>query len=352
MAKSIANQPFVIDAGNAFVKAVHDSTEIIFVHAIAPLASEAEYDAGLSRYGKSASMDFIRIGGKAFAIGDTAMNYRTQHLEGAPKYQRDYYGILFAAAIARTFPANSPVLAQGLMVVASHASRDYEFHKQLQESIKGKWDFECGGTRYRFTVTKSETYEEPFGGYARQAFRQTNKGKWETPLFGQHVGIIDVGGGTVGVMQVASNGNVVHNASDSADNGMNRVTETMVGLLKSGFPKIFQRGSSIPLDRVRDAIATGCYVGMGRELDVSKQRDLALAPLLNDVERLYTRKMNGGLGLDAIILTGGGNEVCNQAVYELTGHAQVYLAEQAGQLQFANVRGAANFYAVLAASGM
>lgn len=337
---------FVIDAGNAFVKTVIGKTENVFVHSMAELLPH-EYDSALNRYGKTAALDFLRIEGSSFVVGGTAENFNTTRRTGAPKYDRDYYGLLFSSAIARTFINEPEALRGGLRVMASHASKDYEFHKRLIASIKGNWKFECGGVQFNFTVTEVQTYEEPFGSYAKRAFVKDRRGNWTTPLFGKAVGVIDIGGGTCGTLEVDEQGVVKYGTAASAEQGINAAVQRLKSMLKTDFQDFFQQGAVIPEARVRAALATGVYVGGGREIPCAEQVQLSLNPLLNEVKNMYTVNLNGGTGLDTLILTGGGNETLANQVAALTGHGDIILADELGSLQPANARGASQFANVM-----
>jgi hypothetical protein len=341
----------IIDAGNAWVKAVCDNQSIAFPHAIAPVMPH-EYEDGLKRYGKSNALDFVRINGNAFIIGETAEWYQTQHLTGEPKYTREYYGVLFAGVIARIFRDFPDTINGGLQVVASHASRDYEFHRLLIDSIRGRWSFDVGGVHYGFNVSLVETFEECFGSYARCAFQHDKKGNWHTPLEGKSVGIIDIGGGTTGIMMVDESGSVQYGASASGSQGINDVIVRLRTLLKRDFAKIFSRATEIPVDRLREALATRVYQGGGRKLDVSRQCELALNPLLNEVNMLYSTHLTGGVGIDRLILTGGGMALVGKTVEDMLQHGSTDYAGTSNDIQFANVYGMRTFYDVLQEAGL
>lgn len=342
MRMQLLDLPFVIDAGNAFVKYVVGDTEGVFVHKIAELMP-GEYEDGQSRYGRTAGIDFIKMNGKSYAVGATADNYQVQHRVGAPKYKRDYYGVLFASAVGRAFIGRPSLLANGLRVMASHASRDYDFRKALKESIKGRWIFECGGVKFNFEVKDVKTYEEPFGGYARLAFVKDNRGRWSTPLHGAEVGIIDIGGGTCGTLAVDANGIVQYGKAFSGGQGMNQVQERMRSLLKQKYPDFFQTGAEIPDDRIRHALATGIYKGGGTEIECAQLVETACNPLLNEVETMFMTKLGGRAASDVIALTGGGNAVLFERVMDRLGHKDMRLSDDVARLQFANVIGARDF---------
>lgn len=335
---------FVIDGGNAWVKYIIGESEGRYVHRVAEL-SPTEYKGAQERFGRTAPLDFIAVHGKYYAIGETAENYRVMARQKRAKYERDYYGVLFANAIARTFASDPDLLTRGLRVVASHASSDFGFRTNLRDSIKGKWAFECGGVKFNFSVSGVETYEEPFGGYARCAFRRGKRG-WETPLYGQAVGILDIGGGTCGCLAVAEDGTVRYNVAYSGENGVNTAMRRLKTELENRYQDFFRQGTPEE-KRLRATLMTGVYRGGGRELECHDEVEMSLAPLLNEVMAMYTNQLEGGVNIDALVLTGGGNAILHERVTNMLGFPNIILADTPEDIQFANVRGARTFVEVL-----
>lgn len=349
--------PFVmiIDSGNFKVKAITGQTKISFLHQIAPIMPH-EYKDGIQRYGQAQHGDFMQMNGQGYVVGDTAQYYNVIRRQGAPRYTRDYYGVLFAMAVARAAKSlgtkdakgvYTDLKREGLHVVASHASRDYAFRDNLEDALMGKWDYTVGSERFTFKVHSIEAYEEPFGGYANRAFVKTERGAWMTPYAHETVGIIDIGGGTCGTLIVAKGGDVQYTAAASADQGVNNAVERLRNGLKSSNPKFFSSGRDIPLDRLQDAIRTGKYKGKGDIIDVQELVDAAINPLLNEVHTMWMQQLGGGLSLDRVFLTGGGNILLGEKVKAMLDFAQGGIEYATGNttdmLEYANVMGAQRF---------
>jgi hypothetical protein len=337
--------PFVliIDNGNFKVKAISGQTKISFLHQIAPIMPH-EYKDGIQRYGQAQHGDFMEIDGKAYVVGETAQHYNVIRRQGAPRYTRDYYGVLFAAAVARAAKSlgardakgvYTDLKREGLHVVASHASRDYAFRENLEDALLGKWDYTVGKERFTFKVHSIEAYEEPFGGYANRAFVKTERG------------ILDLGGGTCGTLIVAEGGDVQYTAAASSDQGVNNAVERLRNGLKSTMPKFFSSGRDIPLDRLQDAIRTGVYKGKGDKVSVQELVDAAINPLLNEVHTMWMQQLGGGLSLDRVFLTGGGNILLGEKVKDMLDFPRQSIEYATGDttdmLEYANVMGAQRF---------
>lgn len=349
--------PFVLilDNGNYKAKAIAGQTKISFLHQLALLMPH-DYQRGIERYGKSQTADFLQIDGQSYAVGESAQYYNVIRRQGAPRYTRSYYGVLFASAVARASASlgakdakgvYTDLKREGLHVVASHASRDYAYRDLLMDALDGKWDFAVGGERFTFKVHSVETFEEPFGGYANRAFIKTDRGQWATPLHHETVGIIDVGGGTCGTLAVAAGGEVQYTAAASSDQGMNNAVERLRDGLKNDFPQIFAQARDIPLDRLQHAIRTGKYKGKGKTLDVQYLVDAALNPLLNEIYTMWMQSLGGGLGLDRVVLTGGGMILLGEQIKKLLDFEESAIEYATGNttdlLEYANVSGASRF---------
>ncbi len=349
--------PFVLilDNGNYKTKAIAGQTKISFLHQLALLMPH-DYQRGIERYGKTQIADFLQIDGQSYAVGESAQYYPVTRRQGAPRYTREYYGVLFASAVARASASlgskdekgvYTDLKREGLHVVASHASRDYAYRDLLVEALMGKWDFSVGGERFTFKVHSVETFEEPFGGYANRAFVKSERGTWSTPMHHETVGIMDIGGGTCGTLIVSAGGEVQYTAAASADQGMNGAVERLRDGLKNDFPAFFASGRDIPLDRLQTAIRTGFYKGKGDRKNVQSLVDAALNPLLNEVYTMWMQSLGGGLGLDRVILTGGGMILLGEKVKDMIGFAPDAVEYATGattdMLDYGNVMGAARF---------
>lgn len=346
--------PLFMDGGNVFCKVIFGKTEIMFPHAIAPLTRE-QWDYAIDMFGKSAPTDFLRIGDKFYAVGETAENYTFTRQIGRSKYSRDYYGVLFASAVGRLFSEHPNLLSEGLAVFASHPTDDYEFRKYLVKSVKGEWAFEAGGKSFKFSVKSTNTYEESRGGYWRRAVHYNGR-TWTAPLRGYDIGVIDIGGGTCGVMALNKQGDKQPAMSKSGTQGVQNALDRLRTSLSRRYSDRFNRTMSIPEDRLRAALQTGRYVGFGTELDCAREAELAVNPLLNEITSLWNRYLGAGAGLDGVILTGGGNGFLYERVMQVIGRdasTGVVLAEDnLEEIQFANVRGARDFADAVEAAGV
>lgn len=345
--------PFLIDGGNVFCKILFAQIELMFPHALAELTRE-QWDYAIDSFGKSSPEDLIRIGDQFYVVGETAENYQVTRQIGRPKYTRDYYGVLFASAVGRVFTEHPNLLTEGLTVFASHPTDDFEFRKELVRSVKGNWSFEVGGKTFKFAVPSVKTFEESFGGYLRRATHYDGK-TWTTPLKGFDIGVIDIGGGTCGVLAVNRKGDKQAAMSKSGTMGVQGAIDRLRQSLQRKYSDRFSKTVSIPENRLRVALQTGVYSGFGTTLDCTREAELAVNPLLNEVRSLWQRYLGAGAGLDGVVLTGGGNGFLYERVMQTIGRDEstgVIMADSIDDIQFANVRGARDFADYIETAGL
>jgi hypothetical protein len=153
----------VLDAGNSIIKAKiarRENGEIDFPHAMKQL-TESEFERITNRAGlQNQSMDYMRINGKPFVIGESAERHGliTQRT-GTARYTKDYYGVLAAAALGRLYNRSLEV-----SVFGSHPPGDVNFRQDLMESVVGDWYVEVNGKERHVRVTYANTFDEPVGG--------------------------------------------------------------------------------------------------------------------------------------------------------------------------------------------
>jgi hypothetical protein len=92
-------------------------------------------------------------------VGESAER-RGVHIQraGAPRYTRDYYGVLAAAALARLYERN-----QEVSVFGNHPTSDVHFRQDLMEVVIADWQVEFGAKERHFVVSDANAFDEPVG---------------------------------------------------------------------------------------------------------------------------------------------------------------------------------------------
>lgn len=354
----------VIDLGNALVKYITAASESSFTHALASI-SQSQYMKGLTgAAGNQTRFNFIKIGAKYFAVGESAEALRVERRQGRSKYAVDYYLPFLLSIIAREYasiidtdkyPADYAgyiPLADSFSVIASHAPLDGAYSPFLIKSLKNFWEFEAGGQKFSVNIGNVETYDEPVGGYFNAAliYDRTKKSEaLSTPLEGYSVGVIDIGGGTISMTKMSPDGSVLR--ADNGTMGINNTLDLLEQELITAYPKVFGQVRSIPNATRRAALKAGRFIGSGGavDLDIRRQIEKASIYILNELATMWLTVLNDGIDLDIVILTGGGCGCFQKQVEESIRHGDVRLSEKSEEIQFSNVRGAAKLKKMMGA---
>jgi hypothetical protein len=365
---------FYIDGGHADTKVIRSQSRFHFQSRIAQL-SRADYDGIMRQLGNTrtpgtndASRDYLLMGkGRTsigYVVGESANRYvSSPPVIGRARYVREIYGVQFAAAIGRAYAGLAPTLnANGLRVIASHASRDSEFAGDLEDALVGRWDFEVAGERFQFEVEDVQTYEEPFGGYCNMAIMYDwNKRTYVYPFIGKNVGMLDSGGGTSGSIAVLKGGVIDYTTAASTGQGVNNVLERLRTAIKAKHGNKFKQVAEIPWSALQKALKTGTFTIAGRDIDVHSLVKEALAPLINDITNLWVTRLGAGAELDMLGLTGGGMFLIGEQIAEAIDfpREKIFYAKTdkdsdghqsvSEDLRFANVEGAKKFFEALTA---
>lgn len=332
--------PLVIDTGNAAVKAVIGAQHIKFPHAIAEI-TDAEYKS--IRLNKDYQRgEIITVDDVHYAVGESALAYRVLNRQRRAKYSRDYSGVLFASVVARAFDNIPTELPNDIRVIISHAPSDKEVNSIVKGAVLGKWDIESGDNRFRFSVKDAKSFSEPVGSYFKQAFIR-NRNRWETPLSGRVVGVLDIGGGTCSSLGVSRNAKEIEAYAGNGEQGINTAIERLKKLLDANHPEVFSKAPP-SWERMVEAVRNGgTYTAYGRPLDITSDIDKAMNPLLNEVMALWHGKMGSGRDIDTLILTGGGSAILWNALVQSIDFGNVIAGDDLDYIEFANAQGASIF---------
>ena len=121
--------------------------------------------------------------------------------------------------------------------------------------------------------------------------------------------------------------------------GIQEVVANFERSFRSNNRDVVRSTPTLPPDRVRDAIASGVFVGGGRQYDCENEAREATSVLLNRLGDTYQNLAGGALPWDSIILTGGGSAMLYDRLLPLLEHDHVILADEAESIHLANVRG-------------
>lgn len=323
----------VLDAGNSIIKAKSATGEIAFPHAIKHMTATA-YEQVMMRAGERQD-DYLLINGVPYAIGSRAFGEGfagRQH--GSARYTREYYGIFVAAALYKLYDKSM----RNIVLYASHAPQDISFRNDLKEAARGAWVVESGGEERVFQVHDVRCYDEPVGGLMNVVLNATGTGYQRTDLRRGRVLVFDIGGHTTDVV-IMKDGKVDYDSADSDEHGIISVEKEFVRELVSHYRDIFKKANAPAPDRVREGIRTGSYAAGGYgAIECEGIADRAASNLVSKIYDLFIN-YGGITGNEYLLLTGGGSALLERRLKQALGHPNTVMAERAGDMHLANIRG-------------
>jgi hypothetical protein len=328
----------VLDAGNSIIKAKiarRENGEIAFPHAMKQL-TESEYEKITDRAGiQSASMDYMRINGKPYMIGESAERHGlvTQRT-GTARYTGDYYGVFAAVALGRLYNRSREV-----SVFGSHPPGDVNFRQDLMEAVVDDWYVEVNGKERHFQVNYANTFDEPVGGLMNVLLTEDGQHYQHTGINDGRALVIDIGGFTTDWLAVNPGGEVDYSLAHSIPIGIQKVISDFEASFRANNLEAVKDSPVLLPERVRSAISTGVFVGGGQEYPCQQDVVEATSIFLNRFADTYQRLAGGALSWDNIILTGGGSALLHHKLIPILKHNSLILADANESLHLANVRG-------------
>ncbi len=325
----------VLDSGNSIIKGKTASRETAFPHALKAL-TESEYENILTRAGRSGPPpDYLRINGQPCVVGESAERHGTlTRRSGASRYRKDYYGMFVAAALARLYERGGEV-----MLFGSHPPGDVTFRDELMQAALGEWHVEIGSKERVYRVTYANTFDEPVGGLMNVLLAEDGQHYRHTDINGGRALVVDVGGHTTDWLAVNPGGEVDYSLAESTPIGILEVVYNFERSFRTNNRDAVRDTPTLPPERVRQAIASGVFMGAGRKFDCENEAREATSVLLNRIADTYQNLAGGALPWDSIILTGGGSAVLYDRLLPILNHQHIVLADEIASIHLANVRG-------------
>jgi len=332
--------PFILDCGNAFIKALNGNDEIVFPHAIREL-SEQDWRRETQRTGL-AHEDYIKVNDIPYVIGARAERHgEITKKHGAGRYNEIYYGVLAAAAMSRLYKKSM----SNIFFFGSHAPGDVDYRDDLMRSVVGKWRVEHLGDRFFFDIRDANTFDEPLGGIMNLMLSQKGTSYARTDIKNGVTLVLDIGGFTTDGLVVDPDGSVDYSAANSEKNtGILSVIEQFKKDFQTSHRTLLKNSNKWRESAVRDAIITGeINLGGLGVYDCREEVDQSIYMLVNRVKDIYEH-YGGSTQYDHVVLTGGGGALLFNRIKEVFNHRSIHLADSQQSLHLANVRGGMKLY--------
>ena len=328
-----SNNYLVFDGGNSLVKFASASAEGFFPHALTEI-SETKYRHAQRLFRDNPSPDFIRVNGKYYVVGESAEEYGiTTRQQNQSRYKKEYFGVLLASAIARTYKK-----VRELRVFASHPPGHVEYVDLLMDSLFGEYDIECGGNQLNVDVVYCNIFDEPTGGFMNVALNEEGTSYSSTAFKGKRFLVFDIGGGTTDYVVIKEDGSVDYTNATSETTGINEALHSFRQAFLHRYKAHFSDTDRIHPARLRQAFATGSFIGGGREFDCAEEAERARTTLINMILRSFI-SLGGGMNFDGLLFTGGGSGLIIDHIRPQLNNNNVVLAEKPEEIHMANVYG-------------
>jgi len=224
----------------------------------------------------------------------------------------EYYHLALAALTELTTATVAELRIVTGLPVAFYNDKDI-----LRNLLLGEHRATREGRRAQvFKVTDCRVIPQPFGALLAEALDDRGNVA-DRGLATGNVGVIDVGGKTTNLLSVSRLSEIGRETA-SVNVGAWDVVRAVRGWLADNCPNLDLRDH-----QVVDAIVARQVKYYGEPQDLGPVVDAALEPMAEQVIAQATQLWNGGAGLDAVLVSGGGALLLGPAIEAYFRHAQV-----------------------------
>jgi len=351
------------DFGHSATKMRVDLTEVEFPHLVARISEDDFQAAARSNPRRNPFLLHVRNPQRGidgfFAVGDAAARSGTT-LKREQRYHADYIGPMMCAGWAAAYDEGPPKFREHA-VTALYPANDSHASDALRVALSGNWTVKCANCdfTYKFSVRQKRvrTIPEPMGGLFNVLLDEYGNqyADWRD---GFNPMIIDIGGGTMSVVELGTNYTYTRaDIGPSYNVGVNDALDDFVKhLYDLGVVK-----SAVGADRnfLRGVLRDGYWKGRGGKELVASVED-AIDETLDKLMATVRDKLTPHdiFAHSHIIITGGGGGLLARPLVRFLTNDEVELPESDAdfvvaaqgegiifadflpQIQFANVRGA------------
>lgn len=320
----------VVDLGNALLKGMiqgRPNSAVVVPHAVRKFSDTAfnaylgRIQHGYQRGAKDVDVNAFRYdikgSNQAVIVGENAEGKDNNRRSGGPKYQADYYPLLFMSILLRLIPQGH----ENIRVMATFPPGDYRFTENLMNSLGGKHVVtRVDGSQVVYKVRQVFIADEPIGG-TRNFMIADNAYRYSRQLPGGLGLCIDIGGKISSIVPFRADGFVDYDEAKSIDLGIQDVMRGISDIMLSTpeFQSYFEseRGSVLPFDEeMRKCIRTGVYNAGGYELPVLDAVADATESIRSQLKDIITQDLKGVRRFKYAVITGGGGGALFQQICE------------------------------------
>ena len=266
---------------------------------------------------------------------------RPTRITGPAKYVKGHLDVLLIAMLQKLAPEGH----NNIILSCGHTTNSIPYIDKISASVRGRHEVtRYDGRKVTYNVRALVPWDEPAGGLLRFMTHEGIGSQAQMVRPGDIVVTVDIGGkvSTMIPAVVQSDMQVIVQWSrgHSFNLGIQDVVKTLEDELRALHPDTFT-SRSIPDTIISTALMnSGITKIRGQQFDASQAYNNAVGQIVTEIENVYVNEMNRGIDAAHIVITGGGGGLLQTALRGIFDHPNVYLADYAATINFANMRGA------------
>lgn len=322
------------DGGYGDLKAVCGDERAILTHTVRAV-NESEWAA--MRETDPKSLDMIKVDGKPFAFGNTAIRKGFVKAKRAERYVPGYYDIQYFRMIVPFLARTNEV--QRIFAGVSYPPEDHGYAKNLRGLIRGERLIELpDGTRFFIDTEHVMTYPEIGGGAANFKTSSLGDDGRRRRLMDQRSYLVDIGHGTTDICESPYGLVPTLESAESLDVGAGTIQAGFGRALRAKYPDLFRSG--IREDILRNAFMDG-------KIRVGKGEYESLESMIEEEVNVFFTQLDNAVGQRGgwfsagyIGFSGGGSDLMRkQVTARYGGSHEIVLLGKSGEMRWANVLG-------------
>lgn len=267
---------------------------------------------------------------------------------GPSKYRKDFLGVALAGLAARIWSNPDPI-----SLIISYPPGHVSYRDELENATGTYWEVELEDRSVQLEFAFVCTAAEATGGLMNLILNADGKTYRDQRFVDGAPLVVDLGGGTLDISAMYTNGLPNPALQVSINSGVNEVYERLDAAIRRDNKALFPNATFLPRERVREALRTGKYRAGGHEINCAPYIPAAKSPLLLELQAAKERYMRQ-INADYLVLTGGGalgfqDDI--RAVLNFHPSSVFLSSEKPEDIHLANPAGLAKFLLMMEEAG-
>lgn len=312
---------YALDLGRSQYKALNLSGDAFSSSAGVVEISPSKWETILER-SENPRPDVVLTRGRAFVVGDHASFYGVVSSQNtAIRYAWDNIGIAAISTILQYGHRN-----QTCDVVISHPPDDFRYKDDLKAALIGEWVVASQNKEVTVIINDVHTEDEPVALLRNLQFTKDGDYRKNTPIKDRSI-VLDGGGETMDIAGTDRNMKLVDAFIDNRHIGINHFLTSFEDAIRSRHKGFFSEVAGIDPYAIREAFATGWFVGGGERLDCNAESHQQKQSYMNRVMQFISDRTGGLRNFDVVVVGGGAAGIFQHEWLEYLNHGNVHFAD-------------------------